>query len=159
MFREFNKNPSKSLPPYSQEISDCIMRVHDATDAALEDMDEDLRKELIMDQLKEHLPSKLQEVGIDRAFDTVPLAYLKQVVCAATASKIVYREGLGFIQSLPTESLASIAFDYLQQEKKVLDLMEQVKGSGMDGDAIEQVNKLLLSGGIRAGVEASSHKN
>jgi glutamate dehydrogenase len=114
MFREYNKNPGQALPPYSQLISECIMRVHDATDAALEDMDPETRKSLVLQQLQEHLPRKLKEAGYDgkeeTIWDAVPLPYLKQVVCAATASKIVYREGLDYIQALPDESLAPIAF-------------------------------------------------
>lgn len=155
MFREYNKNPGQALPPYSQLISECIMRVHDATDAALEHMDDEKRKTLILSQLEEHLPKRLKEAGMDRCWDQVPLAYLKQVVCAATASKIVYREGLDYIQALPDESLAPIAFKYLQQEEKVFGLIEKVQGSGMDAESIEKVSQLLLRGGVRAGVESA----
>lgn len=158
MFREHNKNPTQALPPYSELISECIMRVHDATDAALEDIEDTARQELITKMLLEHLPGSLKDVGLDRVWDTVPVAYLKQVVCAATASKIVYREGLSYIQALPDEPLASIAFKYLQEEQKVLDLVGKVQGSGLDEDAIEEISDLLLRGGVRVGVESSSPK-
>jgi len=108
--------------------------------------------------LLEHLPVSLKNVGLDRVWNTVPVAYLKQVVCAATASKIVYREGLSYIQALPDEPLASIAFKYLEEEQKVLELVEKVQCSGLDEESIDEISNLLLRGGVRVGVESSNPK-
>jgi hypothetical protein len=40
-------------------------------------------------------------------------------------------------------------------EQTVLDLVEKVKSSGMSEGEIDQVNQLLLRGGVRAGVESN----
>jgi len=99
----------------------------------------------------EHLPKKLREVAGNRVRDHVPRAYVKCIVAASLASKIVYREGLQFAESLPDASLARVALQYLKQEKKVARLADELRASAVPNK--DEIADLLVRGGVRAGID------
>lgn len=149
LFREHKIDPNSALPPHSERISRAIIRLHDAILEALEDV-ESVDSDAMMSLIRDHLPDKLEEKALDR-INTVPLAYLKCIVAASLASKIVYREGLQFAEGLPQSNLSNIAMKYLEQEqrvKKIVSDLEQTDISHKD-----EISDLLLRGGIRAGVD------
>lgn len=153
LFREYKKNPQAALPPSSERISRAITRVHDAVLASYDEFvaenAEDER--VLLSLVDEHLPKKLREVARDRVKDQVPRAYVKSIVAASLASKIVYREGLQFAESLPDASLARVALQYLKQEKKVARLADELRSSSLP--AKDEIADLLVRGGVRAGID------
>ncbi|TMW67939.1 hypothetical protein Poli38472_007611 [Pythium oligandrum] len=150
LFREYKKNPEAALPPVSERISRAIIRVHDAVLEKFDDVaDED--KKVLYTLIEEHLPAKLKETALDRVHREVPLSYIKCIVASSLASKIVYREGLQFTESLPDSNLANLAVEYLKQEKKVQKLVKDVLASDLPNKA--DIEDLLLRGGVRAGVD------
>eukprot|EP00937_MAST-01D_sp_MAST-1D-sp2_P002224 g2224.t1 len=138
LFREFERDPHTALPPTSQRISQCITRVHDAISLALESLQAEQRDSLQC-LVEEHLPAALLEASRDRISERVPRAYVDEVIASALASKIVYKEGLDFIEALPDSSLSAVAFAYLDSEKRVMALVEEVQASDIankDMDAV-----------------------
>ena len=72
-----------------------------------------------------HLPNKLVELGADRLEAAVPKAYVKYAIASTLASKIVYQEGVEFVGQHPSDDrLAALAFDFLQAEGAVADIVE-----------------------------------
>ena len=94
----------------------------------------------------------------ERAAERLPWAYQRSCVTSGLASRLVYREGLAFVEGLPDASLAEFAYTYLRQEQRVRALAAQVAASGLS--FAKDVEALLLRGGVRAAAEesaASSH--
>lgn len=150
LFREYKKNPNAALPPSSERISRAIIRVHDSILEKFDDVTEE-DKQILYTLIEDHLPPKLKEVALDRVHQNVPLSYIKCIVAASLASKIVYREGLQFTEALPDSNLANIAIQYLKQEKKVQKLVKDVRAS--DLVSRDDIADLLVRGGVRAGVD------
>ena len=99
-----------------------------------------------------HLPPKLREVAGDRVHSRVPLAYVKSLVASAIASKIVYREGIQFIENLDDSVLAQLAFDYLTAEAKVDQMLAEVEGLdwGDSTPSKDHALSILRSAGVRS---------
>lgn len=167
MFREWNKNPSTPLPETSQRISHCVTRVHDAVSTVLHDQNDlprhpdspkggDARATMLFRMVEEHLPAKLRE-SIGRVEERVPIEYVRQVVSSSLASKIVYKEGLDYVDSLATEQLGDLALRYLQQELRVRDLAAEVEALQAKGEldvrTSEEIIDLLSRGGVRAAID------
>jgi len=114
LFREF-ENTEESLPQISMEISNAINMTTDAIAKAMDDVTESDREEL-MSLFKDHLPQVLSDLAFDRIHETVPEQYIKNAIATSIASKMVYKEGTSFIQSLPKDQLADIAFRYHKNE-------------------------------------------
>lgn len=152
LFREYKKNPQAALPPSSERISKAIIRMHDAILENFDNVTEE-DKQVLYTLIEDHLPPKLKEIALDRVHQNVPLSYIKCIVASSLASKIVYREGLQFTEALPDSTAASIALQYLKQEKKVQKLVKDVRASGVPSK--DDIADLLLRGGVRAGVDSA----
>ena len=152
LHRESAHNPGDALPMVSQRISEAITRVHDSISDALKGMPaDDERRAPLMTLVEEHLPDALLEISRDRIVEAVPAPYFDQIIAAALSCKIVYREGLDYIDSLPDATLAQIAMSYLESEKEVSRLTAVISSSDLaEKDAIVE---LLSRGGTRAGIK------
>ena len=151
LFSEFAKEPTIPLPIYSQRISFEILRVGRALDVALDGIDAAKRAELwacVSDQL---MPAIFDALPAARIAERLPWPYQKNCISSGLASRLVYREGLQFVEALADEQLASFAFRYLQQERRVKLLAGQVASCGL-GFASE-VYELLLHGGVRTAAD------
>jgi len=80
--------------------------------------------------------------------DRLPWPYVKSCISSGLASRLVYREGLAFVEGLPDTTLSDFALTYLQQEPRVRFLASQVVASGLA--CASDVEQLLLRGGVRA---------
>ena len=151
LHREGSLNPTDALPLVSQRISEAITRVHDSISDALKLMPaDDARRAPLMSLVEEHLPDALLEISRDRIVETVPAPYFDQIIAAALSCKIVYKEGLDYIDSLPDATLASIALSYLESEKQVTRLTELLEASDLAEK--DEIAALLSRGGTRAGI-------
>merc|ERR1712136_555044 len=99
---------------------------------------------------EQHLPQKLSEKAAGQV-DRIPLDYLRNAFASCLSSKLVYREGINFIESQPLDSIAQLSLRYFSAEKSVERLLEKVGGSNTLADADrEQVMRLLRRGGVRS---------
>lgn len=100
--------------------------------------------------LHEHLPKKLAEVAADRVNERIPLDYMRNAFASCLASKLLYREGTHFLETQPTELLASLAIDYYAKEQRVQHLLDTVEAASLPDQEKFEVLALLQRGGTRS---------
>eukprot|EP00959_Pyramimonas_sp_CCMP1952_P019910 420643-Pyramimonas_sp.AAC.3 len=85
---------------------------------------------------------RAQAVGT-AALRELPWPYLRNLIACNLATKVVYTEGLAYVNSLPTEDqeVADVAFRYVHHSLQVVELIKQVQGSGIE--AADEVTDLL----------------
>lgn len=152
LLREY-KTFGDTLPETSQVISNCINRTTDALGAALESLPAEDRESLLP-LFRAHLPKTLADLSFDQVHSRVPEAYIKNAIASCLASKLVYKEGTKFIDSLPPKDLARIALTYVQKENEIAKLIEKLDAAEMPGEEKEKIIKLLEAGGARTALSA-----
>jgi glutamate dehydrogenase len=93
-----------------------------------------------------YLTPVLRQVAGDRLHQ-VPLDYRQRIVACSLASKIVYREGITYLEDLPNEAMSELALTYLRGESVVRDLIDEVRSSNLH--CSEKLVQLLEYGGAR----------
>lgn len=153
MFREFQNYPG-ALPDFSQRISQCIIRATYAIRQSLANVQrgDDMYIKL-MPLFLENLPRKLAEVAADRIDERIPVDYLRNAFAKNLASKLLYREGINFIESLPEENLAEFAVRYIEEEKRIQELIGRVDEVSFEDSAKQDVIQLLRRGGVRSSLQ------
>jgi len=145
LFSEAKREPSTPLPALSERISFAILRVADAL-ATL--MDSYAAERPLWPAVSAQLPPALAaSEHAPKLPSRLPLEYQKSTIAKSLASRLVYREGLHFVENLPDERLPTFALAYLEEEEKVEALAEAVAASGHA--YAPQVERLLLKGGVR----------
>ena len=148
LFTERNRDPTVALPSLSERISSSILRVGAALEVALNRLHDD-EKSALWHIVKEQLPSSLFDgAAAGAAVSKLPWPYQRACISSGLSSRLVYREGLSFVEGLPEQTLSDFALTYLQQEPRVRLLAKQVASSGLS--FASEVESLLLRGGIRA---------
>jgi glutamate dehydrogenase len=150
LFDESKANLDTPLPALSERISLAILRASQALGGQLDEMHEDQQGRL-WPLVREQLPPCLFERHASRLPERVPWEYQSAMISSGLASRLVYREGLSFCESLSDARLPSFALRYLQQEQVVKDLARQVESDG--APYASKVKGLLLRGGVRAATE------
>ncbi|MEM1349186.1 MAG: NAD-glutamate dehydrogenase domain-containing protein, partial [Myxococcota bacterium] len=100
LFEEHLHRPAVSLQELSLRISRIINRAADAIAFRLRDHGDDSRA-LAQYLVATHLPRVLVEEVGDRLLTDVPAGYLRNAVATVLASRIVYREGLAYLEEMP----------------------------------------------------------
>jgi len=147
LFREHKANPNLPMVHYSEAISGAINRATDAVVGALKEnynlISEEIRKRLVV----ESLPKKLVEVAGQRLED-IPKMYMISMMGAKLGSKMVYNEGLEYINSMTDENLTIFASKYLYYDDSLKYLMDQVENSKLEDK--EKVIKVLRAAGVQS---------
>merc|ERR1712050_798418 len=151
MFREYQNYPG-ALPLFSERISKSINRAYDAIRSKMADVEtgDAMYNKLLPLFLDEHLPKKLTEVAGDRVTDRIPLDYLRNAFGKILASKLLYREGIHFLESQPENKLPELAMRYIKEEKRVRDLVSALDSCDMPDPKRRKVQELLRQGGTRS---------
>lgn len=153
LFREHLHKPAVHLPELSMRLSRAINKATDAVTEGIEalwDNHPERARELVL----RHLPSVLGKRCGDRVFDTIPKAYLHRIVASSLASKIVYREGLDWLESMSNDSVARLAERYFIEEALVEKMANEVRGSDLENREI--IADLLEAGGVAAAIRKRS---
>ncbi|KAK3286663.1 hypothetical protein CYMTET_5789 [Cymbomonas tetramitiformis] len=180
LFNEFEKDPRLSIPAQSTRASEAITRIHDAVVSELQNIVPDANGELDWETpvcmnrhgegrltlaeavtllTREHIPAALQDCAEKfNEHDDKPLLaclpwpYLQNIIACKLATKLVYYEGLTYVESLPpndTKLLAATAFRYLTEEEKVKRLMQQIEESS-DLSSQDELLQFVKKAGVRA---------
>lgn len=152
LFREHRHKPAVHLPVLSERLSRAINSATDAIDETIHTLTAahpDLVRKLVLD----HLPASLSERCGAGVFDRIPAAYLNRIVASSLASRIVYREGLDWFESMPAAAIAELAERYLVAEAAIAALAREVRGSTLENR--DRIAKLLESGGVAAAIDAN----
>mmetsp|Transcript_8356 Transcript_8356/g.11638 ORF Transcript_8356/g.11638 Transcript_8356/m.11638 type:complete len:1119 (-) Transcript_8356:263-3619(-) len=171
LFREFSRHPAIELPVFSTRISQAINDVTDAVIAKLEqnktnDSDKHRSRhnielpagatcpyDLFVDLAHDHLPKVLAEYSTTRA-DRLPHGYVESAVASFVASRLVYAEGLSFVETLPADRVAEVALNFVDAQRKTKNVVQAVKDApGLDDANREVIIKLLDRGGARAALD------
>lgn len=152
MFREYKSYPG-SLPSFSERISYAINSASDAIRGALAGMErgDEMFRALMPLFVNEYLPRKLAEKSASRVDDRIPLDYLRNAFASRLACKMLYSEGINFLECQPRDKLASLGLQYYKEEQKLKAILREVGKMDdlSDGDR-QQVIDLLRAGGVRS---------
>jgi glutamate dehydrogenase len=150
LFREFRSLPG-SLPDFSARISLAINRL---TDAVADSLDEQTGGDYssLMYLVEGHLPETLNQVAGARVATRVPPEYVKRTIASVLACKVVYQEGVTFVEQHTDAHLAPLAFDYLKAETEVRGVLRALDGLewGADAAAGAAARQIVKDGGIRS---------
>jgi len=98
---------------------------------------------------RSHLPKTLADLSFDNVRERVPIQYIRNAIASCLASKMVYKEGTRFINSLPKGMIAEMAMKYIEKEKEVEKLMKVLEEVDMDKKEKRELLDLLERGGVR----------
>jgi len=155
LFREYGNYPGQ-LPSFCERLSQAINRTKATIYKSLENMErgDATYEELLPLFLNEHLPRKLTEEAGDRVNSRIPLDYLRNAFASSLASKLLYKEGINFLELQPEEMLPKLARSYYQEEKHIKKLCDEVaQGSDLSDNAKREVLQLLSRGGVRSALQ------
>ena len=156
LFRERVHKAEVPLPELSDRVSRTIIKAADAATEALRMLSErDEDREALRDLVLQHLPPILRDTVGPRIFERAPSEYLYRTCAAELASRIVYREGLSYFETMPSSDVARVAVEYLHQERRVRDLAREVEDSSLPER--ELIAALLREGGAETARKLSSH--
>ncbi|RME75463.1 MAG: amino acid dehydrogenase, partial [Planctomycetota bacterium] len=143
LFREYNlRNGKIPLTHLSKQIS---KEINDLTLTIKECIGKEFEKgqrfDLYERILKSHFPPILrQEKYWHRAATMIPEAHRLAILATTIASYIIYREGLGWIQSLNYPDIVRIIQVYLEQDRLVSDYIRTILESNLPGkETIAQI--------------------
>ena len=169
LFTEAARDRSVALPTLSERISVAILRVGRALDDALDKLPR-AEQQTLFPLVRESIPPELfSEPSIElRARMVLPWPYQRSCITSGLASRLVYREGLAFVEGLPNDGLATFAQAYLRGEQHTRELSALVAAANLSfgsevmellmkggGAAAEKI--LLLGSAARAGEEAPAY--
>ena len=144
LFRERAHRPEVPLPELSTRLSRVIIRTTDAVTSVLDTLpaeDAPLTRRLV----RAHLPPVLLDRLGEALFDRIPAPYLAQLVASTLASRIVYREGLDWLEHMPPDAVAEVAMRYLREDDRVDRLARTVESSDLPDRML--IADLLREGG------------
>lgn len=146
LFREHKRRPDLSLPELSVKLSEVMLRAAEAVAGRAVDPLQQGEDDGTRAVFESYLPPLLHKVA-GRRFHKIPLDYRRRIVACSLAGKIVYREGITYLDDLPEEALSELALRYLRSEAIVQKLVEEVRSSGLASS--DQLAALLEQGGAR----------
>jgi glutamate dehydrogenase len=146
LFAEARRDASTPLPAISERISFAILRV---ADAVITLMDAAYAKQTpLWPNVSAQLPASLAaSEHAPRLPERLPYEYQRSTVAKSLASRLVYREGLAFVEGLPDAQLPLFALSYLEEEQRVKALAKEIATSGHT--FASEAEALLLKGGVR----------
>lgn len=149
LFDLYERYPDK-LHLLSGKISDAINEVTDAITERLESVNPgDPLFEELFPVIKEDFPQKLAELAWNRAKSKLPVQYQKNAIATAIASRLVYREGVHFVQNQPRNRLADRCIEYYLANKKIEELTGKLENGTATKEEVDLSIHYLRRGGAR----------
>lgn len=152
LFSESMAQPDVPLPELSERISFAIIKVTDALSEQLDKKGDESRAAM-WPLLNDVVPPALYDKYGDKLPERLPWEYTRAILSSGLASRLVYNEGLQFVENLPQSRMGTFALQYLDEEQKIKALISSVSQSGMAEAAT--VESILRKGGARASIEMS----
>jgi len=149
IFREMRLDQTKPFPVVSSEVSAAITRLHDALDQHIGGLSDD---EMVGFQhvLRDHLPGDATKPLVGKLQERVPRQYQNAIVACVLASRMVYKEGVRFIDALPSEGLAQLSLKYMNAERQICEeLLPALEGCDMPPELRDQARAVLEQAAAR----------
>ena len=154
LHRLHKHHPDWTLPDISIHMSRVMMRVADAIEIGLDQI-EQIAPQAVRRLVTDHIPEVLQELAGDKLWDDLPSAYLRWLKAKALAARIVYREGTDAVESLPSEHLPAFAIEFLAIDDETRKLARTIEESDLPDR--DRVADLLRKAGLASAMGAD-HK-
>ena len=131
LFRELAKGDGqKTLVDLSLEISKEINDLTDVMLSSLEDVDI-LNDPLYSEIVLRHCPPILVKKYHERIFDRLPATHQVAIVASFVASYVVYREGLGWLKTVPKKYRGLAMRIYMEKDRLAYELQQEVENSSV----------------------------
>lgn len=149
LFSELVKSgQTRSLVDLSMEISKEINQVTDMLlDEFVHRKDQVLADPLYRNLIERHCPPILREKYQERLHTSLPEAHRIAILAASIASYVVYREGLGWLQTISPNERFRATMTYIQQVQQTESLIKSVQGSQLPHK--EQIEAILRMSAAR----------
>lgn len=149
LLREFHERGRKTnLVELSKIISSVINRVTDLVAAHLETMaDNDLRDSLFDQLVHEYAPEVLAEKYGERLQTLIPRSYRAAIISADIASRLVYTEGVSWLEHLPDERIVATVLTYMEKQRHVMELLKSIGKSKLKNK--DDIALILQTAGAR----------
>ncbi|MCA9284690.1 MAG: NAD-glutamate dehydrogenase [Phycisphaerales bacterium] len=147
LMAERKRHPDVPLPEMSIRLSKVINRAAEAIAKALPTWSADdrlLARTLVLD----HLPKILVDTVGDRLWESLPEAYRFWTKAQCLAARIVYREGVEYLEPLPVEAISPLGAEYLRRDIQLRQLLEEIRTSDLPHR--DRIAALLARSGARA---------
>ncbi len=149
LFREYTKSDGqRSLVELSLEIS---REINDLTDTLLEEFTRDvaatIESPLFREIIARHCPAILTKNFGQRIYERLPEAHQIAIIASFIASYVVYREGLGWLKTMPKAHWGTAMRIYMEKDKLAFDLQNEVLSSGVTNK--EQIKTILSRSAAR----------
>jgi glutamate dehydrogenase len=149
LLREYHERGRRTnLVQLSKILSAVINRVTDLVSDHLAGQEEETAKQAIFEKLiLDYAPAVLAEQYRDRLLSQIPSSYRRALISADIAARLVYREGISWLEHLPDAAVVQTVQVYLEQEHRLSEILEEVAASGLP--ARETILKILHMSGTR----------
>ena len=138
-------HPDISLPTLSIRLSHVMMRTADAIAESIDALKEE-HSEILRQLVIDHIPHILIEKAGDRIWTDIPRPYLDWIMAKTLAARIMYREGMNYMEKMPEEGIAEFSMDYLVRDLERSQLAEAIEDSTLEYR--ERIAALLRQAGI-----------
>ncbi len=145
LVRVHRHRPQIPLPEMSTRISRVMLRTADAIETMLREIDDE-EHQLLKQLVFEHMPAVLLEHAGDRLWTYLPRPYLRWMMAKSLSTRMVYREGFEYLETMPLAAIPQLAIKYLHMELERQALASQIAES--DLDSRERIRELLDRSGI-----------
>lgn len=143
LVRVARHHPHVPLPTVSTRLSRVMIRTADAIEDSIVKMgDDSCMRELVT----EHLPDVLVERAGERLWTDTPERYLRWIMAKTLAARIVYREGVEYLEAMPMAAIAEFAMRYRRHECEREKLAKVLETSSLPDR--ERIAEVLRQAGI-----------
>ncbi|MCX6128078.1 MAG: amino acid dehydrogenase, partial [Proteobacteria bacterium] len=148
LFRALSQEENRTLVELSMMIS---KEINQLTDVLLEKLSENndqvLADPFFQEIIIRHCPPSLVEKYRERILERLPDPHKIAIISSSIASYVIYKEGLGWMRSLPKVQLFDALIIYMQKDKLASELINSVAASGILER--EQINAILARSAAR----------
>ena len=138
-------HPHSPLPEMSIRISKIMSRVSDSLIDHWKDMSSN-QQDGLKRLVREHFPQVLLDHVGETLWTKMPQIYLHWMMAKALAARIVYREGIEYLETMEDADLADLALRYLDLEEERENLTTEILKSDLQYK--DRVAALLHDAGI-----------
>ncbi|MEL7499380.1 MAG: NAD-glutamate dehydrogenase domain-containing protein [Planctomycetota bacterium] len=147
LFNESARQPEKTLPEISVELSQQIIRIADITIDSMplwSNADQEKANQIILG----FLPKSLVQLLDSASLNEIPGVYRNQLFAAIISSRIVYREGVRNLNEMKQAALSKLVQEQMTSELEVQKIIRDLELSSVEDR--QRIISILDHAGARA---------
>ncbi|MDJ0837072.1 MAG: NAD-glutamate dehydrogenase [Acidobacteriota bacterium] len=149
LLREYHERGKRdNLVELSKVLSSVINRVTDLVSASLDSLSEKEFRSALNDHIiLSYVPDILAEKYHERILTDIPRSYRQAMISADVAAKLVYIEGITFLENLADEDVVQTVQTYVNKQQRVIELRQAVESADLEHK--EEILMILNRSGAR----------